>query len=170
MENSRTLFPLLLPTMAKLESESLQAHSDSTGVSGPLIHVSLPLGRMDADVLWKMYVPVPSKVATPRTPSPNRWPLNTSLTHWPSEECSTRQSVESSLLSHHPPQTTSWLDEVLKAANPYRESGSCGMLHLSSSKPNVSAEERGPSDASPPRTTRPGGADGAREPPGIVSL
>ena len=77
----------------------------------------------------------------------------------------TRQSEEKGLPSHHPPQTASWFEEVLNAANPYRGSGSCGILHSSSSKPNVSTEERGPSEASPPKSRSPGGERGSMEEP-----
>ena len=69
-------------------------------------------------MLWKMYVPIPSNVAEPRTPSPKRLPFKVPLTHWASVELSVRQSVELDLPSHQPPQTASWLEEVLKAAKP----------------------------------------------------
>ena len=165
MEYSRTLFPLLLPTIAKLESENLQPHSASTGLSGPKTQESLPLKRRDAVVLWKMYVPIPSNVAEPRTPSPKRLPFKVPLTHWAFVVLSVRQSVELDLPSHQPPQTASWLEEVLKAASPYRGSGSSGILHSSSSKPKVSTEESVPSEDSPPNRRRPGGERGWREEP-----
>ena len=53
----------------------------------------------------------------------------------------------------------------MNAANPYRGSGSSGILHSSSSKPNASIEVRGPSEDSPPKRTSPGGESASREEP-----
>merc|ERR1719458_1038778 len=115
-----------------------------------------------------IWIPWSSKEAAPRTPSPDKFPLKAPLTHRALDWSRVRQSVETGLPSHQPPQTASWLEKVLKAANPYRVSGSLGMLQLlSSSKPKVSTEERGPPTDCPPRTIRPGGAAGSREVPSV---